>query len=89
MRVHRTIPLENKSPEDDTVWLVHAEPCFMPKHLEFESLGQAELYTMMLDHVDIEWFSIIERHASSTPAKKRSEMVAAGRKAYTKSFIRG
>jgi hypothetical protein len=43
----------------------------------------------MLDHVDIEWFSIIERHASSTQAKKRSEMVEAGRKAYTKSFIRG
>jgi len=89
MTVHRTIPLQNKTPQDKTVWLVHAEPCLMPPNLEFTSQGQAETYTTMLESGDIEWYSIIERYATSTPANKRSEMVAAGRKAYTNSFIRG
>jgi len=57
--------------------------------MEFPTQGQAETYTTMLESVDIEWYSIIERCATSTPANKRSEMVAAGRKAYTKSFTNG
>jgi hypothetical protein len=61
----------------------------MPPKMEFPSRGQAETYVTMLESVDIEWYSIIERYATSTPANKRAEMVEAGRKAYTKSFTRG
>jgi len=89
MTVRRIIPLQNKTSQDDTVWLVHAEPCLMPPKMEFPSRGQAETYVTMLESVDIEWYSIIERYATSTPANKRAEMVEAGRKAYTKSFTRG
>jgi len=59
-RYKRIIPLESKDPGDNTVWLVDAEDCLMPKSLVFECLEQAQTYTRMLESEDIEWYNIIE-----------------------------
>ena len=60
MTVRRIIPLQNKEPQDDTRWLVDAEPCLMPPNMTFPSRGQAETYVTMLESVDLDWYNIIE-----------------------------
>jgi|ETNvirenome_6_85_1030632.scaffolds.fasta_scaffold05965_2 hypothetical protein len=59
-RYKRIIPLESKGPWDNTVWLVDAEDCLMPKNLIFECLEQAQTYARMLESEEIEWHNIIE-----------------------------
>ena len=40
-RYKRIIPIEDKTSQDNTVWLGDAEDCLMPKNLTFECLEQA------------------------------------------------
>ena len=59
-RYKRIIPIEDKTSQDNTVWLVDAEDCLMPKNMTFECLEQAKTYSRMLESEDIEWYNIIE-----------------------------